>query len=185
MTPRPEPLDEAERDAAEVTRWEEGRAEQSLSVAVSPKQTLEVEALSQAAMAYAREQDDYELFMSAWRVYLTARRKTTALIQAERDANMYVSELPSFTEMQWSRRMKELAIEQERIDSYFDELVQNGWQPSMNGLLRYSEGRELDRFALAKTAIVRNAKELLKGKLSRAQKNTCEDVLTVFGEDEK
>ena len=53
--------------------------EQQLAAATTMRQTRKVEAVSAAAMAYADEEKNYELFMSAWRVYELARIKTTEL----------------------------------------------------------------------------------------------------------
>lgn len=180
-----EPTTPAELQQREIDRFTEGYAETALSVAVLPTQTMEVEAMSQAAMAYAREQDDYELFMKAWRMYLMARRKTTGLIQEEGDGNTRVTYTGyGFTKMQWSRRIKEFEVEQEKIDAYFDELVSNGWQPSIRGMLRHSSGKTLDPFADAMVEILHAANVLddYPHKLNRDRMSAVEAVLKAFGE---
>ena len=116
----------------------------TLANATTPKQTKVVESVSSAAMAYAKEQDDYELFMNAWRVYIDARRKTTQLIL---DGNMDVTE-QGFTKMQWLRRRRELEVPQDKLDAYFDELISFGWQPSIAGMLRHSSGEEKENRTL-------------------------------------
>ena len=127
-----------------------------LARAHTPAETMKVEATASAAIAYANETNNYELFMQAWRVYLLARRKTTMLVQG---GNMDVTGI-QFTKMQWSRRLKELAVAEQVIDDYFDNLVSNGWQPSIAGMLRHSDGGEIDRFGNAKNEIVRGANTL-------------------------
>jgi hypothetical protein len=132
-----------------------------LMQATTPAQTREVEKVSRAAIAYAEEQSDYDLYMQAWQVYLSARRKTTALVKYDLERNIDVTaEGFGFTKMQWSRRLKELSVPQEKIDEYFDKLVSNGWQPSIAGMLRDSEGKEIDREARAITELKRGVKTL-------------------------
>ena len=132
-----------------------------LAQATTPHQTREIEKISRAAIAWANEQNDYELFMQAWRVYLTARRKTTELIKYDIDHNINViDEQFHFTPMQWSRRLKELAVEQDKIDEYFDNLIANQWQPSIAGVLRHANGQEIDREERAVNDIKRGTKAL-------------------------
>ena len=108
-----------------------------LARAETPAQTRKIEAVSKSAIAYAEEQNDSELYMQAWQVYLMARRKTTELVKSEMDGNMDVTyNQYGFTKMQWSRRLKELAVEQAKLDEYFDKLTSQGWQPSIAGMLR-------------------------------------------------
>lgn len=136
----------------------------AVELARTPEQTLKLEAVSSAAMAYAREINDYEAYMNMWRVYILARRKTTALIQAElQGGNMHVTDSDyGFTKMQWSRRLKELSIPAEAVNAYFDELVSLGWQPSINGLLRTVNGGQIDHEGNAIAEIKRGTRTLRK-----------------------
>lgn len=134
----------------------------AVELARTPQQSMKLEAVSSAGMAYAKELNDYETYMQMWQVYILSRRKTTELIKAELDAgNMRVTDTEyGFTKMQWSRRLKELAVPDEAISNYFDELVSLGWQPSINGLLRTSAGGEIDHEGNAVADIRRGARTL-------------------------
>jgi hypothetical protein len=132
------------------------KAERMLAEAKTPKQSKSVEAVASAAMAWAREQEDYEVLIGATRIYVLARRKTTELIAPEIvhgdhgvnqhvRVNTDVNSLPTvedfgFTNMQWSRRLAELEIAPEDIDSYFDVCIANRWDPSVGGMVRYYAG---------------------------------------------
>jgi len=154
----------------------------ALATATTPQETMKVEAMSSAAIAYAKEQNNYELFMDAWRVYLMARRKTTELVKA---GNNDVTGI-QFTKMQWSRRLRELEVEQEKIDNYFDELVSNGWQPSIAGMLRHSSGGEIDHFAVAVSDLTRGANKLdaeHMDKLTSGQRAAVAHVRKEFGNE--
>ena len=135
------------------------------------------------AMAYADEQQDYELYMQAWRVYLDARRKTTGLILS---GNMDVTDA-GFTKMQWSRRLKEYRIAQEKLDEYFDAIIASGWQPSINGLLRQADGKEIDHFAIALAEMRRGAWKLatdFRDRTTPYQRKVLASVLDAFQEAE-
>ena len=158
-------------------------AQRALASATTPAKSKHAEVVSKTAMAYYDEQANYEGYMQAWRVYLLARRKTTELVQAQLAANTRVTDIPAFTPMQWSRRLKELAIEQERIDKYFDELVQNGWQPSINGMLRHANGSEIDHYEQAVALLLRGANKLLSEyphRLTPKQKAAVKAVQEAF-----
>lgn len=129
-----------------------------LAMASTPQETQSIEAVSKVAMAYAAEQNNYELYMLAWRLYIDARRKTTALIL---DGNMHVTDF-GFTKMQWSRRMAEYRIAQEKLDEYFDAMISSGWQPSINGFIRHANGSELDREDNARNEVRRGTRTLKK-----------------------
>ena len=146
-----------------------------LERAHTPVETVKVEAMASAAIAYANETNNYELFMQAWRVYLFARRKTTLLVKG---GNMDVTGI-QFTKMQWSRRLKELAVAEDAIDEYFDNLVSNGWQPSIAGMLRHSNGGEIDRFANAKAEMLRGANTLINEYVNDLTPEQARAVLAV------
>lgn len=125
------------------------QAETRLELATTPQETKAIEEISAAARAYAKEQGDYEAMVTATRIYLLARRKTTELIMPEIQhggGNNRVTLLDfGFTKMQWHRRVKELEVEQEKLNTYFDNCIAKGWNPSIAGVLKYSDGKlELD-----------------------------------------
>ena len=133
-----------------------GQLRQALMNATTPREAHAVESVSSAAKAYYHEQGMYEESMSYWKLYYQARRKTTELIQA---GNMDVTEV-GWTKMQWSRRVRELKVSQEKLEEYFDELIANAWHPSINGLLRHANGGEIDKRARYVTDVKRGAKGL-------------------------
>ena len=110
------------------------QAQRALQVATIPAQTKAVESFAAAAQAWAKEQGDYELFVSAAHIYILARRKTTELIAPEiqhggdrkgeeYQGNGIVTLMDyGFTKMQWSRRVKELSITQSEIDDIVSTL---------------------------------------------------------------
>jgi len=134
----------------------------ALDIAHTPAQTMKLESASAAMMAYHKEMDNYTEFMEYWRLYIMSSRKTTELIKAELEANnLRVTDTNyGFTEMQWSRRLKELSVTQDELDAYFDELVANGWQPSKRGLFRHASGTRIDRFEYAVEQLKRGARIL-------------------------
>lgn len=134
-----EPLTEHEQqqaEAADIIAWLEP---DSLSVIQTQAEGRQVEAVSRAAIAYYREQRDYESVVKAWRLYVEARRRTTELCMQEWQGHMDVtlSEM-GFTKMQWHRRVKEYKLPVEQVDAYFDECIAKGWQPSIAGMLKVS-----------------------------------------------
>ncbi len=116
------------------------RAEQALANASTPKETKQVEGMAQAAKAWAKEQNDYEMFVAAAHIYIMARRKTTELILPEiTHGGNHIVTLNDygFTKMQWHRRIKELEFTTTEIDSYFDECIAKKWELSLFGLMKY------------------------------------------------
>lgn len=135
------------------------KAEQMLSVAETPEETKQVEAVAAAAIAWAKEQNDYELAFDASVVYIKARCKTTELYtpfiehggdrgenqygkwQVNKDVNLpkTVPELTGFTYMQWSRRNKELEAAYKYFDAYQDDCIEKNTLPIVSGLIRFAE----------------------------------------------
>jgi hypothetical protein len=123
------------------------QAEQTLQLATDPEQSKVVESLSAAAIAWAKEQGDYELAIAAARVYILARRKTTELIKPNIggfQGNQYVVgnidvthlEDFGFTKMQWNRRTKELRVTESDLNDYIDKCIESGISiPTVGGLL--------------------------------------------------
>lgn len=129
--------------------------ERGLMLAQTPEQTKEIEAIALAARAWAQESHDYEMLVSAVRVYILARRKTTELVQpyvrlGGNGSNQYGSKGNDmatladfgFTKQQWNRRVRELGVTEEQIASYFDEVIAKGWNPSLFGMMRYARSNE-------------------------------------------
>lgn len=116
-------------------RWLQtpGYAENVIMNATEPEQSRQMESVSAAAIAWAKEQHNYEMVVRATRYYLLARRKTTELLIAN---NMRVIDDMQFTPMQWSRRMKEYNVPINTLDNYFDGCIANGWNPSIAGMLK-------------------------------------------------
>lgn len=120
------------------------QAERALQFATTPRQTKRVEAMSAAAMAWAKEQDYYDLFVRASKVYILSRRKTTELVRPsiqhggnfQGDGVVTLSDF-GFTRKQWSRRCAELEIPDEKINKYFDECIAWRWEPTPFGLARF------------------------------------------------
>lgn len=128
-------------------------AERALAEATTPEEARTLEAFGQGAIAYARnaawtdEQERFENIIKAWNFYIDARRKHTELIKPEiRTQEMgrpdkYNNDVTlisdyGFTNMQWSRRTKELDISKTDIDSYIDECIEKTMEPTIAGLLR-------------------------------------------------
>jgi hypothetical protein len=62
-------------------------------------------------------------------------------------------------------------------------LTSNGWQPSIAGLLRHSEGSDIDKRARAVVEILRGAKTLVndyKDTLSAEQRRAALSVIEAF-----
>ena len=119
------------------------RAEIMLQQATTPDETKQVESITAAARAWAKEQGDYEILVQATKIYIMSRRRTTELVLPEikhggnRQGNSQVTLSDyGFTKMQWHRRVRELQIEQEKIDEYFDECISKGWEPSLFDMTR-------------------------------------------------
>lgn len=121
------------------------RAQQALAEATTPQETKAVEAMAQAARAWAKEQKDYETLIVATHIYIMARRKTTELILpyithgGNNQGNKAVTLSDyNLTRMQWNRRVMELEYKPEEIDTYFDECIAKHWEPSLFGMLKYN-----------------------------------------------
>lgn len=123
-------------------------AEQKLALAKSPEESKEVEALAAAAIAWAKEQENYELIVDAWRAYVLARSKTTELILPDikqgRPENKPDNDVKflsdyGFTYKQWERRRRELRAK-EVIDDYLDDCLTNFNEPTIHGLLKFAGG---------------------------------------------
>lgn len=118
------------------------KIEQALANAKTPVETKQLEAVSQAARAWAKENDDYETYIKATRVYIMSRRKTTELIQPNikhGGNNVVTLQDYGFTKMQWHRRMQELEIPITKVDEYFDECIAKKWDASPFGLSRFTQ----------------------------------------------
>jgi len=123
------------------------QAQQALLNATTPRQSKAVESMASAAKAWAKEQNDYEMFVAAAHIYIMARRKTTELMQPDilhgstdgygnRDVTLADY---GFTKMQWHRRVKELSIPPSEIDEYFDQCIAMRWEPTLFGLWKWKE----------------------------------------------
>ncbi|HEY6018617.1 MAG TPA: hypothetical protein VIY48_01630 [Candidatus Paceibacterota bacterium] len=122
----------------------------ALEKAKTPAQTKKIESASAAAIAWAKEEGDYELMVDAMKMYVLARRKTTELLkpfikhggnrQGQGNLPVTLMDKTGFTKMQWHRRVRELEVSLEDLEDYFDECVSNGWNPSLAGLLRHANG---------------------------------------------
>lgn len=122
------------------------QAQQAYMQIKTPAQSKAVESMAAAAKAWAKEQNDYEMFVAAAHVYIMARRKTTELIRPDikhggdwQGNNIVTLDDYGFTKMQWHRRVKELELPQEKIDEYFDECIAKRWEPTLFGLWKFHE----------------------------------------------
>lgn len=124
----------------------------AIAKAKTPAESKKYESVSAAAIAWAKEERNYEGLVKATLAYIMARRKTTELLKpfiqhgGNRQGNIAVTLPPTlmektgFTKMQWHRRVRELEVDVEDIEGYFDECTSNGWNPSLAGLLKYAAG---------------------------------------------
>ena len=115
------------------------QAERALATATTTRQTTHIEAVASAGMAYAKEMENYEAYLMAWRVYELARIRTTELALD----NMDVMGEIGWTPMQLSRRRSELAVK-DKMNDYYDYCVSNGWSPSIHGFVKFS-GEEIEK----------------------------------------
>ena len=120
------------------------KAERMLAEAETPEETRKVEALTAGIMESAKalrdEQESYETYMKAWRVYIFSIRKTTELLTA---GNMQVTYGDyGWNKQEWHRRMKLLNMEVAQIDTYFDDVIAKGGQPAKNHLYMIADGKE-------------------------------------------
>lgn len=128
-------------------------AEKALAFATTPEQSKNVESVAAAAIAWAKEQGDYELAVEAARVYILARRKTTELIEPniyQFHGNRFVGsneELPptledfGFSKMQWLRRRRELEVSAETLNEYIDTCIEKNAIPSAGGMCALADKR--------------------------------------------
>ena len=184
-----EPLTEHEAQQAEAGAIIQWLQPDSLTVIQTRAEGEQIEAMSAAAIAYYREQEDYAGVVKAWRLYVEARRQTTGLCLQEWQGNTDVtlSEM-GFTKMQWHRRMKEYNLPAEQVNTYFDECIANGWQPSIAGMLKATGngsggGDEYQRHvdSLVSAAEWLNAPErTLERKASYKQTEAVRAVLKAF-----
>jgi hypothetical protein len=157
-----------------------------LAVASTPQETNELTAISAAAYAYYKEQQDYEGMVKATAAYFMSRRKTTELIKMEGDGNGDVTVYKGygFTKMQWHRRMKELKIELEQATAYFDECIAKGWNPSIAGVISYvSEPTdEIPPIVRDTRRLLSAADEMTKYDLTAGQSKALDMVRKEFAE---
>lgn len=125
------------------------KAERALAEAKTPAESKQVEALAAAAKAWARENDDFEGVVTAGRVYILARRKTSALIEphikrgrppGKPDIDVRFLDDFGLTYKQWQRRREELEVPEHVIDGFIDECVMGRFEPTLKGLLRFFKG---------------------------------------------
>ena len=113
------------------------QAERALATATTTRQTTHIEAVASAGMAYAKEMENYEAYLLAWRVYELARIRTTEI---SRTRATELDEI-GWTRQQLSRRNKEYEAK-DKLNDYYDECVSNGWSPSIHGFIVYSGEQE-------------------------------------------
>jgi 16S rRNA G966 N2-methylase RsmD len=116
-----------------------------LAIAKEPEQTRKMEATAAAAMAWAKENENYEAYTTSWYAYVMARRRTTELVlpyiqhgdhglQNRDDIDVIsVSTLSDFgfSAKQWQRRKQELEAD---VDEYYNECIASGSQPTLAAL---------------------------------------------------
>ena len=113
---------------------------------LTARQSKMIEAASAAAIAMAKELDDFDNVIAAARIYLLARRKTTELIEPNihvgrpnnGDNDVTFLDDYGFTRKQWSRRKKELEVTEEDVDNYICECIEMHVEPTVFGLLRFA-----------------------------------------------
>jgi DNA modification methylase len=122
------------------------KAERALMTATTPKESKEVEAMAAAARAWAKEQENFELIIDAFRIYFLARCRTTELVKPNikqgRPKNKpdidvrFLSDF-GFDYKQFSRRKKELAL-RKLLDAYIDECILLNEPPSIKGIIQFA-----------------------------------------------
>lgn len=129
--------------------------ESRIRLATDAKETEEIESIAKVARAWAKEQGDYEMFIAASHAWILARRKTTELsipfapkhggdrkgeqYKNQDDIDVILISDFQFTPKQWSRRLKELEVDDGELTSYFDECIARQYEPSLFGLLKFKE----------------------------------------------
>jgi hypothetical protein len=94
----------------------------------------------EAAKALDNEQESYEIYMQAWRVYILSIRKTTELLTAGHTQVTYGDF--GWNKQEWHRRMKLLNLDIAKIDEYFDNVIAKGGQPAKNHLYMIADGKD-------------------------------------------
>ena len=124
------------------------KMKQILAASTDPKETKQVEEMAAASRAWAKEHQDFDVYVNSAFLYVLARRRTTELVMPHIQHgghNKQGFELDTlqdfgFTKSQWTRRCKEFELELSQIEEYFEECFSNGWWPSINGLFRFKQG---------------------------------------------
>lgn len=141
--------------------------------AQTPEESHKLESVAQAARAYYKEQQDYESMTKAVEAYYLARRKTTELILPfikpgrpnNGDGDVTILADFGITKKQWSRRCHEYEINQEKANEYFDECISKGWNPSIAGVVKYSDGKhnslDVDFFPIDCKSLYNKANDLV------------------------
>lgn len=163
-------------------------SQNALTLAQVPEQTLQVEAAAKAAMAWARETDDYKMMVDAARLWILARRKTTSLVkpyirkgQNGREGNNDVAFLADFgfTKSQWDRRCEELDVPDEAIEDYFDMCISKQWEPSKFGMLKHANGGGIEgKDFVERLGAMLN--KIIKGDFTHEQINAARELLAAF-----
>jgi len=153
-----------------------------LAVASTPQETKELEGISAAARAYYYERQDYEGMVKATEAYYFSRRKTTELILGNINVTEYTEY--GFTKMQWHRRMKELKIEMEQANAYFDKCIAHGWNPSIAGVISFTAEPvdEVPPQVRDTRRLLSAADEMTKYDLTQGQRKAVDAVLKEFAE---
>lgn len=131
------------------------KIERALAEVETPEEALEIEAMSAAYKAWAKEQDDFEQAFNANLGYIKSRCLATELIEPEvkrggdRGENQYskwqstkdgalgVYKNYGFTKRQWDRRKQELKAYRKDFDGYHDDCVEKNTLPTITGLVAY------------------------------------------------
>lgn len=128
------------------------KAEQVLAVVRSPEESMQLESVGQAVIAWAREEQRFEALVAGWKFYIKAHRKTTELLMPEIThgdhglQNRGDIDVPSvimpvladygLNKKQWSRRREIFAIPEESLFGYIDECIEKSSEPTKAGLLK-------------------------------------------------
>ena len=125
-----------------------GRA---LAEATLPEETMHLESMGKAGIAYAKEEGAYDELIKIWKFYIRAYRKTTELIEPEirnpalgrpnmRNDSVTLLSDYGFTRMQWSRRKKIFEIADERIQDYIHDCINQEApkEPTISGLMKFA-----------------------------------------------
>lgn len=126
------------------------QAQKALAMASTPQESKQVEAMSKAAISWAKEMNDFGLLIEAFRVYLLSRRKTTELIEPQigkggnysKLGNIEMTQLSDFslTKQQMYLRRKELSVDINKISEYLDRCKRLKEEPTIKGMLLFWMG---------------------------------------------